>query len=134
MKKMTRGITAAIAGAALALVGAGVGTAVAEPEDLVQGLDEQQELTGEYDRDTSDDWFYDSYTIEEQQQFQAQQEPFTADEPMEFELEEELQELEQEIMPWEEQELEQPEYEPQTFQEQQYPEQRFGEDDDLLDL
>lgn len=108
MKKISSSIAATFAGLALSFGGASVALAggeqdpfaqqeTQEEESLIEGV-EQQELSGTYDQDPSDDWFYDSYEIGEEQAFAEEPE---LEEPR-FELgpeltEEQQQQLEQEL-------------------------------------
>jgi hypothetical protein len=82
MKTITSRIAGALAGLALS-VGAGGALAWGEQpmdpqeESLIEGV-EPQELSGSYDQDTSDDWFYDSYeVVEERDPFTEERDPFT---------------------------------------------------------
>jgi hypothetical protein len=114
MKKISSSIAATVAGLALSLGGAGVALAGGEPdpyaqpdpyaeqeleqeESLIEGVEPQQ-LSGSFDEDTSDDWFYDTYEIGERQPLaeQPQLEEPQLEEPR-FELDEELTEQQQEL-------------------------------------
>lgn len=136
MKKISSSIAATIAGLALSFGGASVALAGGEQdpfaqqekqedESLIEGV-EQQELSGTYDQDTTDDWFYDTYEIGEQEQAFAEEpelEEPELEEPR-FELDRELIEQQRQL----EQELQ------QELQEQAFGQEQEQEDKDLFEF